>query len=164
MANLFRAQWYRLFCRPSTAILLLVMAALAGLVAVQFTASWTDCRTFRAVLGRASVVEVCGLFVGLFLAAFFADDFQQGTVRGLMVGRGSRRAWGGAALVLAVLVAAGVLLMEAVVTGAVYGAMGGAPVAFDGGELALWWLMAKMSVPACTNLATLAARNETANH
>ena len=69
MANLFRAQWYRLFCRPSTAILLLVMAALAGPVAVQFTASWTDCHTFRAVLGRASVVEVCGPFVGLFLAA-----------------------------------------------------------------------------------------------
>lgn len=157
MANLFRAQWYRLFCRPSTAILLLVMAALAGLVAVQFTASWTDCRTFRAVLGRASVVEVCGPFVGLFLAAFFADDFQQGTVRGLMVGKGSRRAWGSAALVLAVLVAAGVLLMEAVVTGVAYGAMGGAPVALDGRELALWWLTATLLITAFTMLATLAA-------
>ncbi len=157
MANLFRAQWYRLFCRPSTAILLLVMAALAGLVAVQFTASWTDCRTFRAVLGRASVVEVCGPFVGLFLAAFFADDFQQGTVRGLMVGKGSRRAWGGAVLALTMLLAAGTLLMEAVVTGAVYGTMGGVPVAFDGGELALWWLTATLIITAFTMLATLAA-------
>ena len=157
MANLFRAQWYRLFCRPSTAILLLVMAALAGLVAVQFTASWTDCRTFRAVLGRASVVEVCGPFLGLFLAAFIADDFQQGTGRGLMAGKGSRRAWGGATLALTMLLAAGALLMEAVVTGAVYGAMGGAPVAFDGGELALWWLMATLIITAFTMLATLAA-------
>ena len=148
MGNLVRAQWFRLLHGSSSGPFALTLVAVAGFVVVQFTAYWDDCGTFRAVLGRASVVEVYCVFVALYLAAFFAEDFQYGTVRNLMVGKGSRRAWALSALVVTFGCALGAMLLGAVVTGVVYGLMGGAPVAFDIGELAAWWLVASLLATA----------------
>lgn len=153
MGNLVRAQWFRLLHGSSSGPFALTLVAVAGFVVVQFTAYWDDCGTFRAVLGRASVVEVYCVFVALYLAAFFAEDFQYGTVRNLMVGKGSRRAWALSALVVTFGCALGAMLLGAVVTGVVYGLMGGAPVAFDIGELAAWWLVASLLATAFSVVA-----------